>query len=415
MEENNSQKEQMSIQKENLNLKVVKDGKPVVENNKNDNTIFHQAEDYLSKHYDIRTNVISLEVEITLKGKNNWVPCNENNLFRELQKSGIKISMASLLAILKSDYAVDYNPLRAYFTGLPTWDGNTDYIERYANYVRLAPEESREQFNYNLKKWLVRAVKCASLDGYFNKQAFVLTDDGKGQNMGKSSWCRFLCPKSLSKYIAEDIGNNDKDSRLLICKNLLINMDELAVLSRKEINQLKAMFSKDQINDRLPYGRTNSIIQRVASFIGSTNKSTFLQDETGSVRWLCFVVEGIDWNYSKEFSIDDLWAQAYALANDKNFNEVMSPADIAQNEVRNNKFQDLSQEAELLQKIFRIPENMDTAEFMQATEVIHEINKIYPGFRLTNTMMGRALVGAGYERVKKNGRYGYILEKHFNL
>ena len=409
MEQSNENKGRKSTKK------VVNTDKPVAKKKKSGVTVFHLAENYLSRYYHIRTNVISLETEITGKVKTNWEPCNENNLFIELRKKGISISMANLLAILKSNYSVDYNPLLEYFKELTSWDGTTDYIAQYANYVQLAPEESREQFNYHFKKWLVRAVKCATIDGYFNKQAFVLTDDGKGQNMGKSSWCRFLCPPSLSKYIAEDIGNNDKDSRLLICKNLLINMDELAVLSRKEINQLKAMFSKDQINDRLPYDRKNSIIQRVASFIGSTNKSTFLQDETGSVRWLCFVVEGIDWKYSNEFNIDDLWSQAYALSQDSSFEETMTNEDIAQNEIRNNKFQDLSQEAELLQKMFRIPENNKTAEFMQATEVIYHINQIFPGFRLNRMMMGRALVGAGFERTKQKGRYGYLLEKHFDL
>ena len=415
MERINHHKEEVSPQKKESGLWIVNNLKGVEKNEKTGGTIFHQAEDFLSEYYDIRTNVISLQTEISERGKNKWVPCNENDLFIELQKNEIKLSMASLLAILKSSYAVDYNPLIEYFKGLSPWDGTTDFIEKYASYVVLATDESREQFNYNFKKWLVRTVKCATIDGYFNKQAFVLTDDGKGQNIGKSSWCRFLCPPSLSKYIAEDIGNNDKDSRLLICKNLLINLDELAVLSRKEINQLKAMFSKDQVNDRLPYDRKNSIIQRVASFIGSTNKSTFLQDETGSVRWLCFVVEGIDWNYSKEFNIDDLWAQAYALSQDASFDETMSPEDIAKNELRNNKFQDLSQEAELLQKMFRIPVNSEVAEFMQATEVIHEINKIFPGFKLNKMMMGRALVGEGFMRIKKKGRYGYMLEKHFDL
>ena len=93
----------------------------------------------------------------------------------------------------------------------------------------------------------------------------------------------------------------------------------------------------------------------------------------------------------------------------------MSPEDIAKNELRNNKFQDLSQEAELLQKMFRIPVNSEVAEFMQATEVIHEINKIFPGFKLNKMMMGRALVGEGFMRIKKKGRYGYMLEKHFDL
>ena len=93
----------------------------------------------------------------------------------------------------------------------------------------------------------------------------------------------------------------------------------------------------------------------------------------------------------------------------------MTNEDIAQNEIRNNKFQDLSQEAELLQKMFRIPENNKTAEFMQATEVIYHINQIFPGFRLNRMMMGRALVGAGFERTKQKGRYGYLLEKYFDL
>ena len=414
MQQSNENKERKSTNIDKTKSPKTALSKTDRDNGEIDNTLFHQVEYYLSEHYDIRTNIISLETEISKKGEGKWYSCNENNLFIELQKKGLKISMASLLAILKSDYAVEYNPLCEYFKNLPPWDGFTDYINQYANYVTPAPEESREQFSYHFKKWLVRAVKCATIDGYFNKQAFVLTDDGKGQNIGKSSWCRYLCPKSLSKYIAEDIGSNDKDSRLLICKNLLINMDELAILSRKEINQLKAMFSKDQVNDRLPYDRKNSIIQRVASFIGSTNKSTFLQDETGSVRWLCFVVEGIDWRYSSEFNIDELWAQAYALSIDPSFDETMTPEDIAQNELRNSKFQDLSQEAELLQKLFIVPENIKEADFMQATEVIHEINKIYPGFRLNKMMMGRALVGAGYERVKHKGRYGYYLVKKYN-
>ena len=401
------------INKSKLKEKTVNLNKSVEQEIINGNNIFHKAEKYLTENYEIRTNVISLEVELKKKGEIKWKPCNENNLFIELQKKEIKIPMASLLAILKSNYAKEYNPLVEYFESLSDWDGVIDYSEQYANYVDLVSDESRIQFNYHFKKWIVRVVKCATIDGYFNKQAFVLTDDGKGQNIGKSSWCRFLCPPDLSRYIAEDIGNNDKDSRMLLCRNLLINMDELAVLSRKEINQLKSMFSKDQINERLPYDRKNSIIQRVASFIGSTNKSTFLQDETGSVRWLCFVVEDIDWSYSKNFNVNNLWAQAYALSNDKSFDETMSADDIIQNEIRNNKFQELSQEAELLHKLFVLPENVDIAEFMQATEVIHEINKIFPGFRLNKMTMGKALVGSGYKRVKSKGRYGYLMEKKY--
>ena len=66
------------------------------------------------------------------------------------------------------------------------------------------------------------------------------------QNMGKSTWCRNLRPVILSEYIAEDMGGSDKNSRLLLCENFLINLYELAALARKEINQLKSQLSKEK-------------------------------------------------------------------------------------------------------------------------------------------------------------------------
>lgn len=373
-------------------------------------TIFHVVEDYLLKYYELRYNKISLEIEITQKGKNNWEPCSENSLWLELQKKNIKIPLNSLVSILKSNIIPTYNPIKSYFDNLHEWDGQTDFIKTYCSYVELERNESKEQFEYHFKKWCVRAVKCALVDGYFNKQAFVLTDDGNGQNIGKSSWCRFLCPPALSNYIAEDMSD-DKDARILLCKNFLINLDELAALSRKEINQLKSYFSKAYINERLPYDRKNSILPRVASFIGSTNMSTFLQDETGSVRWLCFVVEKINWKYREEFDINNLWSQAFALFKDSEFDENMTLEDIKINELRNDKFQIVSPEKDLIQKYFTTPSSTEKAEFLTPTEILHHINLYTSGIRLSVVGIGKALKAIGYKRVKNHQVYGYWIEK----
>jgi predicted P-loop ATPase len=377
-------------------------------------TIFHVVEDYLQTNYDLRFNKISIEIEISQKNKNEWFPCNENSLWLELQKKNIKIPINSLVSILKSNFIPEYNPIVNYFDNLPRWDEKTNFIKMFAAYVELEKDESREQFDYHFKKWCVRAVKCALIDGYFNKQAFVLTDDGIGQNIGKSSWCRFLCPPTLSNYIAEDMSD-DKDARILLCKNFLINLDELAALSRKEINQLKSYFSKTNINERLPYDKKNSILPRVASFIGSTNMSTFLQDETGSVRWLCFVVKNINWQYRTEFNIDNLWSQAFALSNDINFDETLTAHDIQQNEQRNDKFQIVSPEKDLIQKHFTSPKSSDEAEFLTPTEILHYINTYTSGIRLSNVGIGKALKAIGFKRDKHNQVYGYwVVKKQIN-
>ncbi|MCF1190097.1 virulence-associated E family protein [Mangrovimonas sp. AS39] len=392
----------------NSRLTIVSDKKK--QSSKPKKNSINQFETYAVNKFDFRRNLISLDVEITEKGQNNWRVCNENSLFIEVQKKNIKIPLGSIKAYLKSEYVLDYHPFKDYFARLHLWDEQEDYISKYANYLILDPKEDREQFNMAFKKWCVRVVKCAIIDPYFNKQAFVLTDDGKGQNIGKSTWCRNLCPPSLANYIAEDISNNDKDVLVSLCKNLLINIDELAAFSKKEINQLKSLFSKDKVNIRLPYEAKNSNLPRVASFIGSTNMSTFLHDETGSVRWLCFVITEIDWSYKTDFIMDNLWAQAYSLAKDPSFKAEMTKEDLKINEQRNEKFQNVTPEFEILEKFFSSADSTK-GEFMTATEITNYIicNSVS---KVNNIQMGKALKAQNFIREKNDGRYGYwILKK----
>lgn len=53
-----------------------------------------------------------------------------------------------------------------------------------------------------------------------------------------------------------------------------------------------------------PQQPVKQIEPKRASIWGSTNKAEFLTDVTGSVRWLCFRVREINWDYKKHFDID---------------------------------------------------------------------------------------------------------------
>lgn len=371
------------------------------------NTIFHIAEEYLSMYYKFRFNTIALDIECCKKGTHNWESLNENSLYLELQKRGIKISINNLITILKSEFVPHYNPIKNYFENLPKWDNKTDYISNLANYVHPL---DRDSFNKHFKKWMVRTVKCSLIDRYFNKQAFVLVH--KAQNSGKSSFCRFLCPDALNQYLAEDISN-DKDARILLCKNFLINLDELSSLAKKEINTLKSYFSKDQINERLPYDRKNTILPRISSFIGSTNRDTFLDDETGSVRWLCFQITGINWNYRQEINIDLVWSQAYALAF-SDFESEMTFDEIQDNENRNRTYQILSTEQELIAKYFN-KSNEIKGTFVTSTDILMRLSSL--GMKLSPVQIGKALNALGYERIKHRTRqsYGYWVDEKIFL
>ena len=185
---------QKILDKSFLKETVETDNKKVNEEKKNHfQTIFHVVENYLSRHYDFRFNTILLDVEYKKKMSNKWHICNEDSLFIEMQKKNINIQMAKLISILKSDFVPRYNPVEAYFKKLRKWDGK-DYVSELVEYV-TTPD--KKEFSYHLTKWLARAVKCMLVTGYYNKQAFILTDKGNGQNIGKSHFTKWLCPPSL--------------------------------------------------------------------------------------------------------------------------------------------------------------------------------------------------------------------------
>jgi predicted P-loop ATPase len=378
-------------------------------------TIIHITEDYLSQNYDIRHNITANEIEMSKKNQNEWLACNENSLWIEMQKKSIKVPASTLEKILKSDFVPKFNPLIDYFKNLNVWNGEIDYIKQYANYIALASEENREQFDYHFKKWCVRSVKCATDDNYFNKNAFVLSDDGKGQNIGKTTWIRNLCPAILSNYLVDNLPKDEKDAKIVLTQNFIINLDELAALSKQEINTLKSLFSADKIKVRFPYDKKDTVVRRVGNFIGSTNQTTFLHDETGSVRWLCFVADKIDFSYKENFNVDNLWAQAYTLANDGNFEEKLTADDIRVNEIRNSKFQVQTPEIDLIHKYLEIPKAIEEVELISATEIQSYLNGFATQVRLTPVGVGKALrsLGFTYSRNSAGGLWS-IKKKEFN-
>ncbi|WP_047420277.1 VapE domain-containing protein [Cellulophaga sp. Hel_I_12] len=369
-------------------------------------TIYDYTMEYLEGKYDITYNEISHDFQIAFKNSKDLRYLNLNSLIIELAKAGIDIPTGKLEILIRSEWIKKYNPVKEYFMDLPKWDGQ-DHILKLTSYV---PTYEKEAFNYHFEKWLVRTIKCALEIGYFNKQAFILSH--QGQNSGKSTWCRFLCPPELAEFMAEDISN-DKDARIQLCRNFLYNLDELAVLSKKDVNALKSFFSKTFINERLPYDRKNTTLPRICSFVGSTNMSSFLNDETGSVRWLCFELKDkIDFRYSKEVDIHMVWSQAYHLAySDTAFNPELTIKDIQENEERNKRYTKLTSEQEVIAKFYE--KSKDMKDFKTASDVMVATSGL--NLRLNHINIGRALAGFDFQKVKHPTRqvYGYLAKSLF--
>jgi predicted P-loop ATPase len=291
-----------------------------------------------------------------------------------------------------------YNPITHYFKRIEhLWDEavHGDYLAYLVGFLDM---NRKQDFINQLKKWMIRSIVCTYSATYYNKQALILV--GEKQNTGKSSFIRFLCPPDLKGYMAENIST-DKDGLIALTENFLINMDELSTLSKYEVNALKSIFSKDRIKVRLPFERRASTLPRIASFMGSTNKTQFLNDETGSVRFLNFEVDGINWNYTKEVDINIAWSQAYQLWK-ANYPYELTSTEIQQNERINNQYKLSTPELELILKHLSPAAPEEHEYFWTASEVMQFLlENTHIRMRLSTINIGKALKMAGFKQCQK--------------
>jgi predicted P-loop ATPase len=289
----------------------------------------------------------------------------ENSMLRECLKARIKTNLSSLRNLLYSDFCPLYNPFENYFSELPAYDGTTDYITQLANTITTTKQDLWQQC---FKKWLVAMVGCVINDKVINHTVIVFS--GK-QGLGKTTWVEKLVPKQLKEYLfSGTINPNNKDTLVQLAECMLINLDELENLNRSEIGSLKEIITKTQIRMRKAYGHNNETMPRRASFAGSVNTAQFLNDSTGSRRFLCFEVEEIQ--YQHEVDINMIYAQALHLFNE-GFRYWFDQEEIKAISDNNEQYQLRSPEEELLLTWFE-PATKATANiFLNASQIASKL------------------------------------------
>ena len=338
-------------------------------------TIIDRLETFLSNKYIFRHNIVSGKLEFresnnaTLSfrrgaGGEAWNVMNdfiENSMLRECLKARIKTNLSSLRSLLYSDFCQLYNPFEDYFETLPEYDLQTDYITQLANTITTTKQDLWQQC---FKKWLVAMVGCVLNDKVINHTVIVFS--GK-QGLGKTTWVEKLVPKQLKEYLfSGTINPNNKDTLVQLAECMLINLDELENLNRSEIGSLKEIITKTQIRMRKAYGHNNETMPRRASFAGSVNTAQFLNDSTGSRRFLCFEVEGIQ--YQHEVDISLVYAQALHLFND-GFRYWFDQVEIKSITENNEQYQLRSPEEELLLTWFEPCTKETATSFLNASQI----------------------------------------------
>lgn len=358
-----------------------------------------RVEAFLNKNYEFCFNMLKKTIECKAKdsllsfdytGKDTDDKIND--LYITLLKNGFNMSYNKLESLIRSSYiSKPYDPLKNYLYSL-RYDGKTDYIARLCEYIDCE-ETPTHQLYYHFKKWFVRLIRCMLDDKYFNKQVLVLVQEK--QNGGKSSFCRWLCPPELYEYYTES-NVEGKDEQQQLVSNFLICFDEMNKINKTNMDAFKALLSQKHVNIRMPFAKRQTLHTRRCSFIGNTNNTEFMTDETGSVRFLCFLINEINFDYSKKMNINDVYAQAFYLY-ENGYDGELTKQDVVNLQEYNRRFTAETNEAGLIFRYLKNP-SAGNAYRLTSTDVVQLMHANFGSVRMNNVAIGKALKLAGFTK-----------------
>ena len=352
--------------------------------------------------WEFRRNVVTQSTDYRVRSNPNapFEKVNYDSVTRYALHCGQNTSPDKIKSLLRSDFVPEYDPLKTYFLNLPKWDGKTDFISQLAGHILT---DDQEYFVSMFKKHLVRSVsQIMSLS--VNRYVFVLV--GEKQASGKSTFIRNLSPFKNGAYYTESKVRDDKDGQFSFAENFIYNIEELSDMKNTDVNRLKAMISQAIIKERKPYAHDVEAVSRRCSFFGSTNNAQFLTD-TENTRWLCFNVISINWDY-KKIDINDVWAQAFALWSDENFNDQLTPEENEHQSKQNKSYEVSDLGKELISKYLQKCQKFDKwSVFYTIADIVALLNNETLGaVKFNDRILGKNLTQLGFiqDRKKINGQ-----------
>ncbi len=236
-------------------------------------------------------------------------------------KAGIALSaLADQMRVNAMQHG--YHPVKRYLDGLE-WDGKNHFAEFATHFSDKHPPivyaDGRKEpvIKMWLWRWMIGAVAKVYSAGAIRAQNPMLVLSG-AQNMGKSTLAAWLCPIP-ELFLESSINPDSSDHLRYLVTKWIWEVSELGATTRRSDREaLKAFLTRQEATFRKPYDHHPVIKPALSSFIGTVNpmNNGFLDDPTGSRRFLVADLAGIDHGYAAKIDQNQLWAQiltAYQL------------------------------------------------------------------------------------------------------
>lgn len=354
-------------------------------------TLVENVRMWLRHNYQLRRNVITLKVE-----NNNRVldDIDFNTMFLDCKILFDDVTFDLFCKVVFSSNTPSYNPFFEFF------EQNKDETATGVIDAFFGCFETNDDIKYFGKKWVVACV--ASIYGKHNPLMLIFA--GEKQGTGKTEAFRRILPKELQPYYGEiSTGMKDTDLNIMLTQKLIVVDDECGNKSKKDAQHLKSTLSKQTFTVRLPYGRVNVDLARLANLGGTSNDLGLLNDPSGNRRIVPIEVAEINKPSLNAVSKVALWMEAYRLYHD-GFQYELSGADIAKLAGETEKFEETTLENEMIQKFFQPEKDY----FLTASEIKNKLETLTVQ-KYSLKRVGMELKKLGYTRVKRLGVFVYLI------
>lgn len=237
----------------------------------------------------------------------NQMPTALQYCYREYTglKSITKLTVVDLVSLEADKHT--YNPVGNFLTDAK-WD-NTDRLPEIYNILGVT-----DKFEQVLiRKWFYQTAALAfnSLKNPIQPEGVLILAGDEG--LGKTRFFRMVSVDPLWFHsLDKPLSTKIKDTLIETLSAWITEIGEIDRTFTERRSDLKNFMTAEKDSIRKPYAREPVIRARTTSMCGTTNKTEFLNDETGSRRWwVVKVSQKIAVEQLTHDFLSKLWAQCH--------------------------------------------------------------------------------------------------------